>query len=263
MSGATTVLLALVVASPGCATPPARAPAPARREGARTVTAVPLPTAPQPIVIGRSVREQVTTSRPELEGIAMHSDDREAKADALFDLALLDIDAEEAAWDGPDPEFYAAAARTRAVGNLRQLIDQVPRARRRDDALYLLGVCLENAHDDRGALDAFDTLLVEHRTSRHVPEVLFRLGEIQFDRGNNPEAARFYEAVARLTDSSFATVALYKLGWTHYRHGFFGDAADAFARMLARPDTSAEAVALRPEATRLLEASRAHERGHR
>jgi TolA-binding protein len=186
----------------------------------------------------------------------MRSRDRDAADRALFELAMLDIDAEEAAWDGPDPEVVAGAALARAIGNLRQLIDQVPHARRRADALYLLGTCRDGAGDDEGAISAFGKLIFEHPGSPHVAEAWFRIGEIQFDVGALDAAARAYENAAAVAGSRFATLALYKLGWTHYQAERFAEAAGAFERMLARPADSAEAIALGPEARQMLTAAR-------
>lgn len=187
----------------------------------------------------------------------MRSGDRDAAQEALFELALLDVAAEEAAWDGPDPELVAGSARARAIGNLRQLVDLVPRARRRADALYLLGYCRRSGGDEAGAVEAFGALIFEHPASPLVAEAWFRTGEIHFDTGALGEAVRAYENAAAEPGSRLATLALHKLGWTHYRAERFAEAAGAFERMLARPADAAEAVALRPEAVRMLAAARA------
>lgn len=186
----------------------------------------------------------------------MRSGDREAADDALFELALLDIDAEEAAWDGPDPEVVAGSARARAIGNLRQLIDQVPRARRRADALYLLGYCRQSGGDEAGAVEAFRALIFEHPASPFVAEAWFRTGEIHFDMGELGEAARAYQNAAAVPGGRFTTLALYKLGWARYRADLFAEAEAAFERLLARPIDSPETESLRPEAERMRDAAR-------
>ncbi len=242
----------MVVASLACS-----GSAPGRRTPPRT--AAPSPSAPAPvtssagsptpIALQRQHVERMRGTRAELEAIvAEKGGGPERTAEALLGLALIDLEAEEAAWDGPDPEVNAARARGGAIARLRRLLADFPGSRRRDDALYLLGIALRDHHDDAGALAAFQQLIRERPASRHLAEVWFRIGEIHFDAADLTGAALAYERAQAQPDRSMAVLALYKLGWTHYRADRYASAVDAFDRLLAGALPAAEVDLVRSEA---------------
>jgi len=249
--------------SPDVVRRPTAAPSPARSPDATGTAADRIaPRAyakPSLFVVPHASIARVPGTRDELEKFASRSGgDPDLMASALLSLALLDVEADEAAWDTTDPawtrdpETAADFARARAIATLRRVVADFPQYARRDDALYLLGYCLQREGDSSGARTAFEGIFAERPASRLIAEAWFRIGETHFETGAYSDAVHAFQKSLARRDSRFAAAALYKIAWSHYLGDRFAEAAAAFERLLAAPPDAEFAAALRPEVIQYL-----------
>ncbi|HUB09230.1 MAG TPA: tetratricopeptide repeat protein [Myxococcales bacterium] len=120
----------------------------------------------------------------------------------------------------------------------RRMLATWPTYRFIDAVYYLLGYCDEQQGDQPGADQAFAELINRFPRSKFVPEAWLRQGEYYFDAvsGNPTEAlkkaALAYQHVLDYPDQPLYDKAIYKLGWTYYRLDDYGDAVQAFVKLL-------------------------------
>ncbi|MHB8416871.1 MAG: tetratricopeptide repeat protein [Myxococcales bacterium] len=120
----------------------------------------------------------------------------------------------------------------------KRMLATWPRYRFTDAVYYLLGYCDEQQGDQSGADEAFAALIQHFPRSKFVPEAWLRQGEFYFDAvsGNPTEALKkaaiAYQHVIDYPNQPLYDKAIYKLGWTYYRLDDYGDAVQAFVRLL-------------------------------
>ncbi|MEM1024076.1 MAG: tetratricopeptide repeat protein [Myxococcota bacterium] len=119
------------------------------------------------------------------------------------------------------------------------LLGQFPDYRLADAARYLLGYSYGEQQQYEEALEAYQSLVANYPTSKFLPEVWTRIGEIYFDRSgteNLENAIAAYSEVTRYPDSPFYDKALYKIAWTYYRLDRFQESVDSFIGLVAYAD---------------------------
>jgi cellulose synthase operon protein C len=148
-----------------------------------------------------------------------------------------------------------------------ELLGRFPDYRLADAARYLLGYAYGEQQQYEQALNAYQTLAANHPTSKFLPEVWTRIGEIYFDRSgteNLENALAAYGEVTKYPDSPFYDKALYKIAWTYYRLDRFQESVDAFIELVAYADqqealTGISGSELRAEALEYVAISLANE----
>lgn len=115
------------------------------------------------------------------------------------------------------------------------LLARFPDYRHADAARYLLGYAYEEMDQKVQALASYQTLVERYTSSRFLPEVLTRIGEIYFDENNADsleKASQAYAKVLGFPDSPYFDKAMYKLAWTHYRMDKLPEAVAQFIALV-------------------------------
>src|SRR5258708_18562287 len=100
-----------------------------------------------------------------------------------------------------------------------------------DAVLFNAGMILADGGDAH-ATAYFQELVAQHSDSRYAQESWLRMGDAQFDDHQYAACVPLFEHAAQGTDPSLRAIALYKLGWAHFREDRFVPAADAFRAIL-------------------------------
>ena len=149
-----------------------------------------------------------------------------------------------------------------------KLIGRFPTYRHADAARYLLGYSYGEEGEDEKSLAMYQSLVDSHPTSKFLPEVLTRIGEIYFDQNTREAlegAVDIYTKVLKFTDSPYYDKALYKLAWTHYRLDMFDESVRRFVELVDYADeqkrlTGKTGSELRAEALQYIAISLADEK---
>jgi tetratricopeptide (TPR) repeat protein len=106
---------------------------------------------------------------------------------------------------------------------------------RRDEALFFLGLLLQQAQQQERARSIYQRLIDESPHTKYLPLVYLAMGEERFESGRFQEALPLYERVVELGDSPIYGYALYKKAWTHYNLKDLAAALAAFGAVIERP----------------------------
>ncbi|MFL5264215.1 MAG: tetratricopeptide repeat protein [Anaeromyxobacteraceae bacterium] len=182
--------------------------------------------------------------------VSRYPDDPAYTPDALFRLSELyyeraadEYAAALAAWRddarrvpaGAEPPPEPVKSFAKAIALYQRMLTGFPNYPHLHAAQYLLGYCLGEMGQGEEAKRAYEVLVERFPTSAFVPEAWVRLGDAAFDDprpGSLERAIEAYRKVDAWPDHRLHPRALYKLGWTYYRMDRFGDAVDAFTRLL-------------------------------
>ena len=100
------------------------------------------------------------------------------------------------------------------IEGLKAFIEQYPKSKLRDDALFELGNTHAIKNNESEALAAYDQLIDNYRMSSFTPKALLRQGLIYYNGGNNDEALRKFRKVVAdypSTQESLQAVATARL----------------------------------------------------
>lgn len=114
----------------------------------------------------------------------------------------------------------------------KQIIENYPEVPFLNKVLYRTGICLFEMGKKDSSKQIFLKLITEHPDTTYRTEVLFRLGECYFDECDYEQANHFYQQILNDWKSPFFAMALYKIGWCHYRLGNYSDAICTFYYLL-------------------------------
>lgn len=165
------------------------------------------------------------------------------RADALYRLADLELTLAKQGFQEQMAAYLALPEEDRArrvvpileSGQARELYEEIvvrhPDFVHLDAALYHVGVLRADEGDEAG-VTALARLVAEQPTSPFRQEAELRMADFRFDEGRLDEAVALYAAAGSGADPGLGVVALYKLGWSHYRRDRFDEAAQAFAQVL-------------------------------
>ncbi len=132
----------------------------------------------------------------------------------------------------------------RAKKPLEAFLRATPRGPARIQALYELGFVCSDLKDVAGAVKAFAALVEEAPDDALAAEALFRLGELHYEKGDFAAARRFYSRLAQREDcGELRDKCLYKLGWSLRRLEKPAAAAKAFEAVSRLGDSSLAAEA--------------------
>jgi len=133
----------------------------------------------------------------------------------------------------PKPDFAST------ITLYNDLLGRFPDYRHADAARYLLGYALEEMEKRDEALASYKVLVEKYPTSRFLPEVWTRIGEIYFDQNEKDsldKASQAYAKVLAFPDSPYYDKALYKLAWTYYRADRLPEAVERFIALVDYAD---------------------------
>ncbi len=154
------------------------------------------------------------------------------RAEAMRRLADLQLEisaGEQPDSTMPDQEEDHAAA----IALYLDLLKKYPSRLSNDRVLYQLAKAYENSGKMESALDTLNRLVREFPATDYLDEVQFRRAEMLFVRHAYVDAAQAYEDVLAFRDETpFFEQALYKRGWSLFKQEEYGQALDAFFRML-------------------------------
>lgn len=174
------------------------------------------------------------------------------RADALYRLADLELTLAKREFQEQMAAYLDLPEDTRSrtvvpileSGRSRELYEEIvlrhPDFSHLDAALYHVGVLRADEGEEAG-VTALARLVAEYPTSPFRQEAELRMADFRFDEGRLEEAVDLYAAAGSGPDPGLGVVALYKLGWTHYRRDRFDEAASAFAQVLDLYAEGAEA----------------------
>lgn len=113
-----------------------------------------------------------------------------------------------------------------------RILDEYPDFPFINKVLYRNAICMYEIGKKDSAKQIFQRLLSQYPDSSYLAEVLFRLGECYFDEGNYPLAIETYQKIVPAWNTTFFPMAIYKIGWCHYRMNQFSDAISHFYYLL-------------------------------
>ena len=159
------------------------------------------------------------------DALAASASDAATRAESARRAAYLRI--RRAEIDG-----NAHADLDQAIASLETLLRELPQDRNRDLSRYQLARAYQAAGRPGEASDQLRSLL-EQQDSELTDDVAFRLAELEFQQHNYAAAGQLYQRVLNTgADGNFAKMARYKLAWSAFRLGEFGQAIDAFGVLL-------------------------------
>jgi TolA-binding protein len=120
---------------------------------------------------------------------------------------------------------------TPALSLYRSILAEDPGYGHRDAVLFNLGMALLEQGEREGTVHLAE-LLREFPDSPYRQEVTLRLGDVAFEDLDHAAAIPLYEQSAEGSDPNLSAIALYRLGWCHYREDRFAESAIAFRRLL-------------------------------
>ncbi|MBN2494759.1 MAG: tetratricopeptide repeat protein [Deltaproteobacteria bacterium] len=125
----------------------------------------------------------------------------------------------------------------KTIAMLQRLIGDFPTYKLLDGAHYLLAYCLQEQGEATEAEGVWTSFAERFPSSKLLPEVYTRLGELYFeDPDKLKEAIQAYSKVLEYPDSPMFDKALYKLAWTYYKVDRFQEAVENFDRLIAWSD---------------------------
>ena len=219
------------------------------------------------------------------EFVRKYPDDPDYTPDAMFRLAELyfekssdeylvstrDYEDQLVAFDtgeiATEPE-PPAPSYDKTIGLYQDLLGKFPDYAHGDAARYLLGYSYGEQGQLEDSLQMYSDLATKHPTSKFLPEVWTRIGEIYFDMNQGDSLARSvdaYRKVLQWPDSPYFDKALYKLAWAHYRLDQFDEAVVHFVQLVDFADeqkklTGRSGSELRTEALQYIAISLADEK---
>ncbi|MEM9193396.1 MAG: hypothetical protein AAGF12_29750, partial [Myxococcota bacterium] len=167
-----------------------------------------------------------------------YPNDRQETPRAMARLGELYFDGAQDFDPAVGPDFSST------VALYRDLVARFPRYSRIGDIHYLLGYCLDETGDKRGARDAFAAFVCPGDDYRSCPaltsdlaiETWMRIGEFHFSDDPAPDALDrallAYERAARDSSHRLFGLATYKVAWTLFRLGDHPASFERFSTML-------------------------------
>lgn len=121
-----------------------------------------------------------------------------------------------------------------AIVLLKRILDEYPTSIFNDKILYRLALCFQEQGDEEAAAEHFDQLITRYAASSLKSEAYFRMGEHFFSKGQDEKAIPYYSHLvsSEMWSNPFFDMAMYKLGWSHYRLNQFAEAISAFMFLL-------------------------------
>ena len=114
----------------------------------------------------------------------------------------------------------------------RKILNNYPDVPFRDQLLYRNAICYYETGKKDSAKIIFLRLIPKCQEDTLKAELIFRLGECYFDEGNFEKALITYQQILESWSSPFFAMALYKIGWCHYRMDNITDAISTFCYLL-------------------------------
>ncbi len=163
---------------------------------------------------------------------------------------------------GNEPQLNLSKSRsemTKAINSFRRLVNEYPKHRRTDAALFSLAKAL-GRQGKATAANYYKQLLKSHPRSPLIAEATLALGEFYFDRNDIANAVVYYKKAMKHKKHAAYPYAVYKLGWAFYNSGEdqagknYKKAVTAFKLVVKLADkdktTSKRGLNLRAEALR-------------
>lgn len=152
-----------------------------------------------------------------------------------FELAMIKYDNEMQLFERgklkQEPIEPSLAFKTTLSIN-QEILEKYPEVPFLNKVLYRTGICLFEIGQKDSSKKIFLKLVTEYPDTTYLAEVLFRLGECYFDEGDYEEANNVYNQILENWKSPFFAMALYKIGWCHYRLNNYSDAICTFYYLL-------------------------------
>ncbi len=104
------------------------------------------------------------------------------------------------------------------------ILTQYPRYNRADEATFYLGSALSDLGRRDQGVEYFGKLVKLYPDSGFVPDAYVQIGEYYFDNDNAYKALLAYKKATAYPDHEKYGFALYKLAWTYYNVGEYGNA---------------------------------------
>jgi tetratricopeptide (TPR) repeat protein len=164
--------------------------------------------------------------------IAATPDESPEKADLLFRRAVMYLDLAQSYAAVATPEAQQKAERWRLAG-IKALLELVDNPRfaaysRIDEVEFLLADTLTRVHKEDAARKFFKRLIVDHPTSRFIPNAFLSFGEYYFLQSDCENALKFYDKVMQYPDAPVRDYAQYKAGWCYFNMSDFKQALAEF-----------------------------------
>jgi TolA-binding protein len=216
-------------------------------------------------VLERSEREAAIARFEEF--VRRYPDDPEYTPDAMFRLAELhyeqanddfanaiarqQADAQKALAEGRELPPEPLKSYARSIALYQRIITGFPDYKFGHGVQYLLAYCLGEMGQGEEAVAAYRALIERDPDSTFVPEAWVRLGDWYFDEvkaDSLKNAADAFSHLYQFPDHPLFARAIYKLGWTYYRMDDFGNAVDAFTKLLDHYVAEAQKTGQKPGA---------------
>lgn len=172
--------------------------------------------------------------------------------DAEWDRCQQDEQCDDKAMfdEGPDTSG-SSDWQQKSIRLYQQILRNYPRYQRADEAVFYLGMALQDTGKKEDAVKQFITLTKRYPESGYVPDAYVNIGEYYFDTNNAYKALLAYKKATAYRESSKYSFALYKLGWCYYNVGEYGKSIDTMKSVVAFTQTQNQeqkAIQLQDEA---------------
>ena len=146
-----------------------------------------------------------------------------------YDLQLQLFEAKKIKSDPEEP--LLTYSKTLKIN--QQIIEEYPDFEFMPQILYRSSICFYETGRTEQARELFYQLLPNCKNDTLKAELTFRIGESLFDDGNYVQALSTYKKILDDWDNPFFSMALYKIGWCHYRMENISEAISTFYYLLS------------------------------
>jgi tetratricopeptide (TPR) repeat protein len=175
-----------------------------------------------------------------------------AAFDIEWDRCQQDEKCDDKAMFDKGPNNTASADwQQKSIRLYEQILRNYPRYQRADEAVFYLGMALQDTGNKDEAVKQFITLTKRYPESDYVADSYVNIGEYYFDDNDAYKALLAYKKATAFRESSKYSFALYKLAWCYYNVGEYGKSIDTMKSVVAFTQTQNQeqkAIQLQDEA---------------
>lgn len=170
--------------------------------------------------LARAYREQASSTEADRE--------RELAANQARCAAIPGCDVEKVKASVPSQGDW----RTKEISLLQQIVADHPQYAHLDEARLRLAEALNAAGQPEAAVEQYVLLVKQLPDSAYVPDAYIALGDYYFDADNAYKALQAFKHATTFESHSQYPYASYKLAWTYYNVGDYGQAIETMKRAI-------------------------------
>ncbi|MFT6816990.1 MAG: tetratricopeptide (TPR) repeat protein [Myxococcota bacterium] len=123
-----------------------------------------------------------------------------------------------------------------------QILENYPRYTRADEAMYFMASSLQDVGRREDGVEQFSRLVRVYPESNFVCDSYVNIGEFYFDNNNAYKALIAYKKATGYRDCDKYGFALYKLAWSYFNVGEYGEAITSMKEVVSYSQTQRESA---------------------